>query len=187
MEDRLILIGSGGRNSGKTFLAVELIKRLKKSFRVNALKITGIERRGGVCPRGGEGCGACKLDADFCLTEELDGEGSKDTSLLLKAGAEKVFWLRCLRSALRQGYGAFAEKADGDAIIICESNSLREVAEPALFVMIEAENGAPPKPSAAQVAAKADITMRPRFSSKEIEELLARIEGKIRKQPGAYH
>ncbi|MDR2659984.1 MAG: hypothetical protein LBC27_08380 [Spirochaetaceae bacterium] len=168
---RLILIGSTGRNSGKTYLAAELIRRFKDAP-VTALKITCVERRNGPCPRGGEGCGGCAINSDFCLEEECSCGGTKDTALLRVAGAEKVFWLRCLRSSLARGFDAVLEHSGGAGPIICESNSLSEVVKPAFFIMIRDSSGEKPKPSAEKVMQKADITLQSPVSAENIEYLL---------------
>jgi hypothetical protein len=177
--EHLILIGSTGRNSGKTFLAAELIRRFRRAP-VVALKITGFERGGGPCPRGGEGCGACNIAGEFCLEEELSGGGDKDTALLLAAGAKRVFWLRCLRSALSKGFAAFIERASVSpgGVVICESNSLRETVTPGFFIMIRDSDGRKPKPSAERVAGKADVTLQSPFSPENIEELLVAMSEK---------
>ncbi|GMO34706.1 MAG: hypothetical protein Ta2F_10850 [Termitinemataceae bacterium] len=172
----LILIGSAGRNSGKTFLAVELIKRL--AVPLAALKITSIEKLDGKCQRGGRGCTACSLNTDFCIEEELSKNGQppeKDTSLLLAAGAKKVFWLRCLRSKLEQGYAAFSEKIAGPPpypLVICESNSLRKIIKPKLFIMIMNTEGGIKK-SASDVACMADITLQKNFTDAEINNIVS--------------
>jgi hypothetical protein len=175
---RLILIGSTGRNSGKTFLAAELTRRFSP-VPVTALKVTGIERHGGPCPRGGKGCGACSISGDFCLEQELSPNGAKDTSVLLAAGAARVFWLRCLRSALASGFAAFLEQAGKDGIIISESNSLREVVEPAAFIMIHDTEGGSPKPSAQKNASKSDFTLQSPISRDDITSLIMVIKPRI--------
>jgi hypothetical protein len=175
--DRLILIGSTGRNTGKTFLASELIGRFAGPP-VTALKVTGIEKRNGPCPRGGQGCGACTIDGDFCLTEELSPDGAKDTSVLLAAGAGRVYWLRCLRTALGKGFAAFLEHSGASGTIVCESNSLREEVNPAFFIMIYDSRGNDIKPSAQKVAFKADFTLKNPISPDDIEELLEALSKK---------
>ncbi|MDR2343042.1 MAG: hypothetical protein LBD86_00745 [Spirochaetaceae bacterium] len=174
---RLILVGSTGRNSGKTFLASELIRRFKGTP-VTALKVTGIEERDGPCPRGGQGCGACTINGDFCIDEEFSVGGAKDTSLLLAAGAKRVFWLRCLRKALSRGFAAFLDRSGAAGPIICESNSLREVLKPAFFIMVCDSRGKGVKPSAQKVAEKADFTLQSPISTDDIEELLKALSKK---------
>jgi hypothetical protein len=139
---------------------------------VTALKVTGIEKRDGPCPRGGQGCGACSISGDFCLDEELTADGTKDTSRLLAAGAKRVFWLRCLRSALDRGFAAFLEAAEKTGPIICESNSLREAVCPAFFIMLCDSDGKGIKPSAKKVAGKADFILQSPISAEDIEDLL---------------
>ena len=82
--EQMVLIGSTGRNSGKTTLAVELIKKYKDKFPVIALKITTIHNKDRKCHRGGDGCGACtNMKGNFELLEESGKDKNKDTSLLL--------------------------------------------------------------------------------------------------------
>jgi hypothetical protein len=173
----LILIGSTGRNSGKTFLAAELTRRFSP-VPVTALKVTSIERHGGPCPRGGQGCGACAINGDFCLEQEFSPNGTKDTSVLLAAGAERVFWLRCLHSSLASGFDAFLKRAGGGSIIISESNSLREVVEPAAFIMIRDTEGGRPKPSAQKNAGKADFMLQSPVSGDDITSLFLALSKK---------
>jgi molybdopterin-guanine dinucleotide biosynthesis protein len=175
-DERLILIGSSGRNSGKTTLAVELVRRLKTAAPVVGLKVTSVETQGGACPRGGAGCGACSLNAPFAISEECTAGGGKDTSRLLAAGARNVFWLRSLRSALPAAYDAFKRKLDVDAdanapIVVCESNSLRLVVRPAVFVMLRNDDGEM-KPSAQGVADRADIVIHAPFRESDVERVL---------------
>jgi hypothetical protein len=169
-QTALIMIGSTGRNAGKTFLAAELIKRLREP--VTALKVTGIERGAGLCPRGGQGCGACNIDGDFCLTEEFSGMGGKDTAMLLAAGASRAFWLRCLRPALESGFDVFRERYGGEGTVLCESNSLREVVEPAFFIMIYDSFGKIIKPSAEKVMGKSDFAMQNPISQADIDVIV---------------
>jgi hypothetical protein len=174
----LVLVGSTGRNAGKTTLAVALIKKLCEQDRpVNAAKVITVERKGALCPRGGEGCGACSLESDYVLCEEygtaIGKDTSKDTSQLLAAGAKRVFLLRSLKQALPVAFAAMREKT-GDALLIVESNSLRTVMKPALFVML-AGCGVPPKPSARAVMQAADITVNTPFSQAELDAVFARL------------
>jgi hypothetical protein len=172
--DNLVLIGSTGRNAGKTTLAVALVKKLREQGRpVNAAKVVTAERKGALCPRGGRGCGACALDSDFVLCEEYGAAAGKDTSLLLAAGAGRVFLLRALKQALPAALAALRETA-GDALLIAESNSLRTAAKPALFVML-ASDEAPPKPSARAVMPAADITLSAPFTQAALDAVFTRL------------
>jgi hypothetical protein len=179
-DERLILIGSSGRNSGKTTLAVELVRRLKTKAPVFGLKVTSIEELGAACPRGGDGCGACALNTPFVVCEERQAGGDKDTARLLASGARRVFWLRSLRSALPEGFNAFkrelagafdGERDGAPPVVVCESNSLRHAVKPALFVMLRNDSGEM-KRSAQSVAGYADMTIEAPFRDADVERVL---------------
>ena len=139
--DGMLMIGSAGINAGKTVLACAVIKKFCKITNITGVKVTTIKAKDGTCPRGGRGCGVCSsLEGNFCITEELRRNSAKDTSRLLAAGASRVLWLRVMRSHLEQGLTALVSIMGSDATLICESNSLRHVLEPGLFLMVTAPN-----------------------------------------------
>ncbi len=146
------MIGSAGANVGKTELACRLIKKFSKSADITGIKVTAIKAKDGRCPRGGQGCGVCSsLKGDFCITEETDSNSSKDTARLLAAGASRVFWLRVMKTHLEEGLNALLDVIGPDAVSICESNSLRQVVEPAVFLMVRGCNSRRLKGSARDV------------------------------------
>lgn len=155
--DGMLMIGSAGSNVGKTELACAVIKKFSRIRDIIGIKVTTIKAKDGQCPRGGEGCGVCtSLDGDFCVTQETDDDSEKDTAKLLAAGAADVFWLRVLKSQLEQGITALLEVIGPDALIVCESNSLRHVVEPGLFLMVKTGDSRIWKSSANQVRKFAD-------------------------------
>ncbi len=155
---RLLLIGATGRNAGKTLMATAVIRRFSAMTPIVGAKVTTISERNGECPRGGKGCGVCSsVDGKFVITLEEKGTEEKDTQRLLAAGAEKVFWLRVLKDHLEEGARALLEQAGPDAWIVCESNSLRTVLEPGLFIMVSAQDAGSVKPSAVQVYDRIDV------------------------------
>lgn len=169
MEDKLhipqmLLIGSSGRNSGKTTLAVEFIHQWKDKVPVTALKVTTIEKRDGKCPRGGQGCGVCtNIHENFQLIEEKNTNSNKDTSLLLSSGAERVFWLKVLKTHVCEGIKSFLSIIPKDALIICESNSLRKTVKPGVFIMLKNSKDVSIKKSAREVMDKADLILEGDF------------------------
>jgi hypothetical protein len=139
--DGMLMIGSAGANVGKTELACALIKKFNGIANITGIKVTTIKAKDGQCPRGGQGCGVCSsLDGDFQITEETDSNSHKDTARLLAAGAKRVFWLRVMKTHLKDGIATLPDIIGPDAISICESNSLRKVVEPGLFLMVKARN-----------------------------------------------
>ncbi|MDR1411788.1 MAG: hypothetical protein LBI91_06260 [Spirochaetaceae bacterium] len=152
----LVLVGSSGRNAGKTVAACALIRALKGRFPITALKVT-VADKAGVCHRGKAGCGACSFSPGYILEEESGPPPGKDTARLLAAGAARVFWLRAARPSLAEGFRAFLEKAPPGSLVVGESNSLREEVRPGCFIMLKNRDGVM-KPSAARVADLADIS-----------------------------
>lgn len=153
----MLIIGASGRNVGKTEFACELIKQEAIKKPVIGLKVTAIKEKDGKCPRGGKGCGVCtSLEGKYLLTEENSGPEDKDTARMLRAGAEKVYWLRVLREHLQEGIEEFFKLVNEDACIVCESNSLRRVVEPGQFIIIKEKSCEEIKHSCKKVIAFAD-------------------------------
>jgi molybdopterin-guanine dinucleotide biosynthesis protein A len=155
--DGMLMIGSAGANVGKTELACSLIKKFVKIRPIIGIKVTTIEAKDGQCPRGGEGCGVCSLlEGDFAITEEADSDSEKDTARLMASGAGQVFWLRVMKEHLEQGINDLLSVVGSDAVLVCESNSLRQVVEPGLFLMVESRSVKKWKASAREVKEYAD-------------------------------
>ena len=155
----MVLIGATGRNSGKTTLALQMIHAFKDKIPVVAFKLITIKNHGDICPRGGHGCGICKgLKGCFDITPE-NGTGTKDTMVLKKAGAEQVYLIRAFKENLREALEEALKLVPENALVLCESNSVRLVAEPALFVMIQSSTSSSIKPTAAEVMEYADVIL----------------------------
>ena len=155
--DGMLMIGSAGANIGKTELACALIKKFNKNKPIIGIKVTTIKAKDGQCPRGGQGCGVCSsLEGNFCITQETDADSGKDTARLLAAGAAKVFWLRVMKTHLKEGLAALLDKIGADAVSLCESNSLRQVVKPGLFLMVRGKEPRMWKSSADAVKKYAD-------------------------------
>jgi hypothetical protein len=147
-----IIVGSTGRNSGKTEFACALIRTFRQRYPIVGLKITTISDGESTCPRGGEGCGACSsLQGDFEISEERGQHPGKDTARMLESGAHRVFWLRCRRQHMHAGLDALAPLLGRGALVVAESNSLAQVVEPDLFLMVRDGRSSSVKPTAAEV------------------------------------
>ncbi len=166
----MIMIGATNRNNGKTTLALKIIDLLKEQVAITAFKIITVKSNADRCPRGGAGCGMCSgLKGCFEITEE-SREGQKDTMLLKAAGASHVFLIRSLKENLKEALEAALKLVPEDNLILCESNSARLVAEPALFVMIKNAKGDSVnviKPTAETVIQYADAVLQQNDSSFE--------------------
>jgi len=156
----MLMIGAAHRNAGKTGFACEVIRRHGAAHPITAVKVTCVPAQQGVCPRGGEGCGACaSLDGAFCLSEEKQTDSPKDTSRLLRAGAARVLWLRVRPEHLVAGAEALAQAVPPGTLTVCESNSLRQVIEPGVFLVTRRLDDPSLKASCAAVAHLADRIM----------------------------
>ncbi len=133
-----IILGSTGRNTGKTEFACHLIRQHAKAGPIYGVKVVCIDPAEGNCPRGGKGCEVCSsLNEDYEITQETEHHPGKDTSRMLMAGAHQVYFLKAKAHALENGLKALLEIIPDDALTICESNSLRKVLEPGLFLVIK--------------------------------------------------
>jgi hypothetical protein len=177
----MILIGSTARNSGKTTLATSIINKYKLNRSVVGLKVTTIHDKNKKCIHRGEGCGACSsLKGNFEITEELNSTKNKDTSLLLATGAERVYWLKTMADSIYEGFEAFIAKIPKNTLIVCESNTLRTVVNPGVFIMVKNTRDSQMKKSASEVIDQADIIIENNFND-DFQEIIKEIEGIIKK------
>jgi hypothetical protein len=129
----LVIVGGHSRNIGKTSVVAGLIHGLSDR-KWTALKITQYGH--GVCSHHGEACD-CETEPDhpFALSEEYEPSRT-DSGRFLAAGAERSFWLRTpsgqLNAAAKQVRKILAQHKN----VIVESNSLLELAQPDLFLMV---------------------------------------------------
>lgn len=136
-KNNVIILGSTGRNTGKTEFACRLIQQHAPKHFVVGVKVVSIDKNEGNCPRGGKGCGVCSsLKGEFEIVEEMNLNPSKDTSRMLMAGAHKVYMLKVDKEHLEKGIRALLEIIPDNAVVVMESNSIRKVIEPGLFLVI---------------------------------------------------
>lgn len=72
----------------------------------------------------------------FAIYEETDRKTIKDTSRMLKAGAEKVFFVRANDSSLYNAFGEVLRQVPEGTPLICESPALRQFADPGLLILM---------------------------------------------------
>ena len=138
MKPNLLIIGSTGRNTGKTEFACSVIKKHSGQEEIIGIKIIPVDKNEGVCHRPESGCGLCdSLTGDYDIIEEKTTGSMKDTSRMLKSGAKKTYLLLVDRNSLEKGIGAILETIPDHALVIIESNTIRKVIEPGLFIIIK--------------------------------------------------
>lgn len=156
-----LVVGSTGRNSGKTRFACAILDAFHRRHPITGVKVTTITDGEPVCPRGSKSCGICSaLEGPFEISEEHGESPGKDTSQMQASGACRVFWLRCRRDHLRAGLSALRARLDPGGLVVAESNSLARLAEPDLFLMLRSPASLPIKPSAAEVMSLAHRVVR---------------------------
>ena len=157
MRPDILMIGSAGRNAGKTLLACDLIRRYASAQPLVAIKVTTIKEESGVCPRGEDGCGICgDFHGRYDLAQVHDGPPNKDTTRLLESGAAKVFWLRVRDEHLAEGIEATLKLIPDGQPAVWESNSARRVLTPAAFLVLREKGKARIKESCQRVMDDAD-------------------------------
>jgi hypothetical protein len=131
----LVVVGGHSRNIGKTAVAAGLIRKLRDR-RWTALKITQYGH--GLCASRGDACD-CASAADpqhpFALTEEYE-PGDTDSGRFLAAGAERAFWLRVPSGELSRAAATVRKIQAQSENLIVESNSVLEVLDPDVFLLL---------------------------------------------------
>ena len=129
----LVVVGGHSRNIGKTSVVAGLIRRLRDQ-KWTAVKITQFGH--GVCSHRGEACG-CETEPEhpFALSEEYEPSRT-DSGRFLAAGAERSFWLRTPMGELARARTALGKITRSGRNVIIESNSVMELIEPDLFLMV---------------------------------------------------
>jgi len=147
-----IVLGSTGRNVGKTEFACAIIRAFHREYPIVGVKVTTVMGDERACPRGGDGCGACStLEGDFQISEDRGEQPGKDTARMLESGARRVFWVRCRRGKLHVALEALAPRLARRDLVVVESNSLAQAIEPDLFFMVRNGECGGVKPTAAEV------------------------------------
>ena len=129
----LVVVGGHSRNIGKTSVVASVIRKLR-DYRWTAVKITQYGH--GVCSRAGQACG-CETEPEhpFSVSEEYE-PGPSDSGRFLAAGAERSFWLRTPMGELACAKTALQKILDGSQNVIIESNSVLDLVQPDLFLMV---------------------------------------------------
>jgi hypothetical protein len=125
----LIIVAGDGRNSGKTTMCSRIIRE-SGTTGLKAIKISPHSHSQG------EGMHLISENEGYMIYEETSRITGKDSSEMLRAGAEKVYYIQAGDSFAA---GAFEEVLriipEGDPIV-CESPSLIKHFEPGVFIIM---------------------------------------------------
>jgi hypothetical protein len=130
----LVVVGGHSRNIGKTSVVAGLIRRLRDR-RWTAVKITQYGH--GVCSNQGSVCECSPAEPDhpFALSEEYEPSGT-DSGRFLAAGAARSFWLRTPAGELARAADMVHKILRQNENVIIESNSILELVQPDVFLML---------------------------------------------------
>jgi len=157
VKSNMIIIGSTGRNTGKTEFACRIIEKHSRQNEIIGIKVIPVDKNERECHRGIDGCGVCNsLTGDYKIIEELATDSSKDTSRMMKAGAKKAYLLLVDRNSLEKGINEILDLLPDNAMIVVESNSIRKAIEPGVFIVIKEFADHTVKQSCAEVIELAD-------------------------------
>lgn len=126
----MILISGNGRGAGKTTFACDLIRKF-----FNQIKITGIK----ISPhfhKPNEYAELIYADDDLILTRERNVSEGKDSSRMLQAGADKVFFVQTRDKIHPGALMKLSTLWDSGEPVICESGGLINHVSPGLFFVL---------------------------------------------------
>jgi hypothetical protein len=125
----LLIIAGTGNKSGKTSMACRLIEQFRH-LEIVSVKIT---------PHFHETTPGLVLISEkpgYSVYEETNGDISKDTSRMLKAGASRVFFAKVTDNSLFDAFKEIIRHVPAGTPVICESPALRRYVEPGLFIIM---------------------------------------------------
>jgi hypothetical protein len=125
----LLLIAGTGTKSGKTSMACRIIESFP-DLKIAAIKIS--PHIHAVT----EGLVVISEREGYSIYEETNRDSSKDTSRMLNAGADKVFFAKLRDDHLPEVFNEILKLIPKEAPIICESPALRNYAEPGVFIIM---------------------------------------------------
>ncbi|HEX2967778.1 MAG TPA: hypothetical protein VHO46_01650 [Bacteroidales bacterium] len=125
----LLIVAGTGSKSGKTTIACRLIEQFNDNGIV-AVRISPHfhEKSAGLNDFiSGDG---------YAVYRETNPDTGKDTSRMLRAGADKVYLALVWNDSIQEVFVNLVNRIPGDVPVICESQLLRNFIEPGLFVII---------------------------------------------------
>lgn len=143
-----LLISGSGRNVGKTNFIRQVIER-NAAQKLVAIKITPHfhEPTIGLIP--------ISITENYRIFQETDSFSTKDSSLFLHAGADKVFYIQTTDIYLEEAFQLTIKQLLPDQPVIVESAALRKFVDPGLYLFIRKKDQEV-KPSAMEMQQLAD-------------------------------
>jgi len=156
----MIIIGATARQSGKTELASCIINKFCKKEKITGIKITTLHKGDASFHR----MMNLPLNENFIIEKSTVQGKNKSTDRMLSAGAIETYWVHSKAEFLNDALQQLLPLIDKNSFMVCESNSLRKIAEPDVFIMIRNLNSEI-KNSVSDILELADFTVN--FNGKE--------------------
>jgi len=156
----MIMIGATARQSGKTELASCIIKKFCKKEKITGIKVTTLHEDDASFHR------SMNLPSDekFIIEKSTIQGKNKSTDRMFVAGAIETYWVHSKAGFLNDALQQLLPLIDKNSFMVCESNSLRKIAKPDVFIMIKNLNDNI-KNSVSDILEFADLTVN--FNGKE--------------------
>jgi len=129
----MIVIAGNGRNVGKTTFARSIIRHFSEKADVIAIKTSPHLHKIN------DDLEVICMTSDFIVAEEK-GISRKDSSLLLQAGAKRVYFIMAKQEFLESAFSVISGKLDNQ-IVIAESGGLHELVAPGIFFFVRNQYG----------------------------------------------
>ena len=125
----LLLIAGTGTKSGKTSMVCKIIRQFPE-LKITAIKITPHfhETTAGLVP--------VSEKSGYAIYEETERNSFKDTSRMVEAGADKVYFAKVWDDKLFDVFTEIMKSVPSGTPVICESPALRNVAVPGVFIIM---------------------------------------------------
>jgi len=130
---KMIMIGATARQSGKTELASCIINKFCKKEKIIGIKVTTLHEDDASFHRSMN----LPLDKNFIIEKSTVQGKNKSTDRMLAAGASETYWVHSKAEFLNDAMQQLLPMIDKNSFMVCESNSLRKIAEPDVFIMIK--------------------------------------------------
>ncbi len=133
----ILLVAGNGRNVGKTWLACRIIEKLSQNQNVTAIKISSHYHP--------EDADNIIIQNDRFIISSETKINSKDSSLMLQAGAEKVYFIMVSQPHLLEAFNFLKDELK-NKIVVCESGGLVELINPGIFLFVNKKGNPIQKP-----------------------------------------
>ena len=131
--ENLLLVAGTGRNSGKTTMACRVIRQFR-NLGITAVKISPHFHEPS------KGLNLISENKEYYIYEETCQGTSKDTSRMLKCGAERVFLAQTAEAYLPEAFSEILKNIPENRPVVCESPALIRFVEPGVFIIMIADN-----------------------------------------------